>query len=287
MKKNTNVIIIGGQGIWALAQALTVIVLSHFESIELVGIYTLGLAFFSPLCLLGSLNLRTLLAIDTDKHINLNAAYQFRAIVIFISLILTAVFLFISSSDLERLKIAILLVAVRSSDQMSDVATGDFQRTNKHYMIALSYMMRGLASILPLSIVLMLNGSLLLAAALTLFTSVCVTVAFDIVPTIRNEKNKNNKSDIRNLINTLGKSLWSAPYPFMDNFHFNSLRYSIFLLASTSVLGVVSAAQTMYAPIQLIINLLSNTGFLQYTHNGYFTILIVFSFFYILYIYSI
>ena len=247
-----SVPIVGGQALWAVSQALIVFVIANQGRLELLGVFTLGLGIFTPLCLLGSFNLRTLLAIDSEETIDFRAALTLRILVSVVSLLITGLVIYPVAGDRKDLFLVVTLVAVRISDQLSDIAVGHFQRNGTMGRIGSSFAVRGCAVFIPFASVLLSGGGLSRAAACALGGSLAASCIFDLWPCLR-ETDKSASSTITNLVKGLGTTIRTSPFPALDSLHTNTLRFGVYLFMSTKTLGLVGVAQALYAPIQLII----------------------------------
>ena len=250
MRSTTFILI--GQAIWAIAQALIVVVVSRTGGLNLVGLLVLGLGIFSPACLLMGLNLRALIAIDNTGSIDIINAIRVRFLSITIALVFTgAVLWMIGDGVWDDWLVIILLVASRASDQSADIAIGYYQRTNRPFRIGLSFSLRGVASILPFAITIYLTGNLVTSAIVNLAAMVFVHLLIDIVPIWRSAQ-RSHIGGLRSFLGNLGMGLASAPFPLLDSLFVNSLRYAVAILLSKEILGLVGIAQTLYAPFQLM-----------------------------------
>lgn len=257
--KSTSLQILGGQALWALAQALVIFLLAKQSGgIELIGTFTLGLAIFTPLCLIGGLNLRNLIAIDEGNEIDIVAALILRAFVVVLALAVTIIALQITGNLKEQWLIIVMLLGTRAVDHVSDVAAGFYQNNNQLKRIGHSFFARGCANFLPLVIVWSLSGRLDLSVVASFLTTVVFVIFFDllVVKKIKKPQEEGRKLGIGALFKVLLPSFSASFFPFFDSLHTNSLRYAIFFLFSGSVLGLVGIAQTLFSPIQLLVSAL-------------------------------
>lgn len=248
--------VVGGQAIWALGQAAVVLLLASKSMISLVGLLTLGLSIFAPLCLVGGLNLRTLIAIDDSNSISIAIAVRLRVIFTLLALTITVALLHIISDNPKDLMVVVALLGTRVADQLSDIAVGGFQRSGRHELIARSFAVRGFACSIPFALVWIPTGNLLVAAMASCVAAMGATAIFDLRPqlTKRSAFPMDNVPNLVDFFKGLGKSIFTAPFPLLDSLHFNGFRYAIFMLASLEVLGLVGIAQMLYTPVQLVIS---------------------------------
>lgn len=250
----SSTIILGGQAIWAVAQALVVVALARFAGLETVGLFMLALAVFAPICLITGLNLRALLAVDEAKTIDIRIALRIRACSILTALMITGGIMALATEGFSQQWLAILLlVATRAGDQSADVAAGWYQRSNRHARIGGSFAARGAFSLVPFLIVLWLGGDLILAAALMLTSTLVAHALIDLRPMLSTAP-RHPAMTLRTFIQKMGSGIASAPYPLLDSIHANSLRYSVAGILDTTTLGLVGIAQTLFVPIQLMLS---------------------------------
>ncbi|MCO8017963.1 hypothetical protein NI456_03730 [Brevundimonas diminuta] len=250
----STAIILLGQAIWAVAQALMVLAVARAGGLELVGLLVLGLAIFTPACLGTGFNLRALIAIDDADAIDIRMALWWRAWSIIFALAGTALVLALVAGTIGRDWLAAtLLVASRASDQSADITTGWYQRANRHTRIGWSFGLRGLASILPIAGVVLFGGGIVLGATLTLITTLLVHIVADISPILKAAPLR-PRTPATTFLRRLGSGLKSAPYPLLDSLYASSIRYAAAALLGTQLVGLIGIAQTLYAPIQLLIS---------------------------------
>lgn len=245
---------VGGQAVWALAQAAVIVLLSARGEHALIGVYVVGLAVFAPLCLLGGLNLRTSIALGRNTDFaSAKEVLGLRLSVVALAIIFTSIVLVFAAPTNQVWGVALLLVALRAVDQISDVAIGFYQRDDRQDLIARSFFLRGAANILPFLTVMLIAKSFLLASAVTLVSTFVVAFWHDIDPILRKPSLEPSKTVKRSRLFAIVKgSALVAPYPVLDNLHVNSFRYAMFLGTSPEVMGLVGVAQTLFVPFQLV-----------------------------------
>lgn len=246
-----------GQAIWAGSQALITIALARNGFMELLGLYYLGLGVFAPACLLVGLNLRNLIAVDADRQISILPALLIRFMAASFAVLPTGAALFLFA-DTQNATVALILVAGRAADQIAELAVGFYQRENLHPKIGRSAMWRGMAAALPLVLVLYFSQSILIASLVsTLFTFVALWVVD--IRELRRRAAQDDRQTIRQTLALLSGTFQSAPYPLLDSLFSNLLRYSVALFLPAQTLGLIAVAQTLYAPLQLVISSLGYT----------------------------
>lgn len=246
---------VGGQAVWALSQAAVVITLSSGGLHGLIGVYVLGLAIFAPLCLMGSLNLRTSIALGRDTEFaSVREALLLRLGVVATALLITLIAIAFAAPTQDIWAVAALLVAVRAADQISDVMTGFYQKDGRQDLIGRSFLVRGLFSLVPFLLVVYLTGDYIAASALTLVSALAAAFCHDVLPSLWKGRSRTDRPRLRSRLGDMVKrSATVAPYPLLDNLHFNSFRYAMFLGTSPEYLGLVGVAQTLFVPFQLLV----------------------------------
>ena len=248
--------IVTGQAIWAVAQASIVLFLAHRGAFSVIGAYVLGLSILTPLCLLGGLNLRVLVALDGENAICARAAILLRAAITLLALAMTGGILLIVTPERSDAISALFLVATRIGDQLSDVANGYQQKNGNHDAIGRSFLIRGAALILPFLVIFAVNMSMpsldimLVLGLGCAITTLLASLIVDIWPLWRRSNALHSTwLDIGVL---LRNARHIAGYPLLDSLHMNSFRYAIFLTSSAEYLGLIGVAQTLYVPFQLL-----------------------------------
>jgi len=252
MPSSQTIQILAGQVVWAAAQVLVVLTLARQGSLELLGLYTLGLAIYSPACLILGLNMRVIVAIDSNDKLHFLPAMKIRATTALVSLLPTIAFVCLYGNA-EDSTVAVLLLLGRFADQGSDLAVGFHQKHGLHNKIGTSLIARGIACGAPFAYFSYLYDSVALGA---FASSVLTFVAFAIVDFHGAGKTDGayQKQSVREFIFLIKDKMQSAPYPFLDSIFLNSLRYAVAIFLSAQALGVLAVVQTLYSPIQLIVS---------------------------------
>lgn len=245
---------VGGQAVWAMAQAAIVVVLSSRGQQALIGVYVFGLAVFAPLCLVGSLNLRTSIALGRHAAFaSVRQALLLRAAVVVVALAVTLAVLAVAAHSLQYWICSALLIGIRAVDNISEVMIGFYQRDDRQALIARSFFLRGAANILPFLAVFLASGDHIAAIAVTLATTLGIVLWHDVLPALRGKEGSNQETaSWFGIWNVARRSAGVAPFPVLDNLHFNSFRFAMFLGTSPEFMGLVGVAQTLFVPFQLV-----------------------------------
>ncbi|ABA81569.1 hypothetical protein GQF56_21700 [Rhodobacter sphaeroides] len=242
-----------GQIVWAASQAAVLLATAHTSSYEIIGSFSVGLSIFAPLCLLTGLNLRVAMAVSDPPKISPSTALLLRSTTTLACFILAGAITYLVSASSETGRSAILLLALRSFDQISDVSVGYFQQRNQRSNVGRSFLVRGLGNLAPFLVAFELGFSLDGALVISLLSTVLVVAYFDILPVTRTSVRSVGHN--RNCIRSLIRSTWSisALHPVLDSLQANMLRYLCLMAASTHFMGVLALAQMMFVPFQLIV----------------------------------
>lgn|GEM_PF-1183218 len=249
-----------GQAVWAACQAGVIFFLSsRQDGIFLVGALTFALAIFSPLCLLGSLNTRNLVAIGRGKTTSLLRDVCIRAVVVLVAMLVATVVLFLTEKFNQFTFLTLLLLVLRGADQLSDVSAGYYQKHNNIMRLVFSYCGRGLIPLTVLVIAYGLSSSLAIGIGFSAVVVVIFVVWFDIYVPLRilpreakvEEKESLEKNGISNAVKL---------FPFLDSLHANSLRLAVGAIFSAEIVGIFGVIQTAFAPVQIFVSALAQSN---------------------------
>jgi O-antigen/teichoic acid export membrane protein len=174
-------------GIWALfgnifyafTQWLTLIAIIKFGSLEMAGQYGYALALTAPIFLLLNLQLRGILATDHTKQATVNDYFTIRVITSIIALLICVFTAFFLN---ETIRLIILLVACcKMVESYSELLYGVLQKNEKMKNIAISRILRGVGSVLILSILLSNTQELFVALFGVLVVWISVLVFYDFI----------------------------------------------------------------------------------------------------------
>ncbi|MER9546241.1 hypothetical protein NKI72_30070 [Mesorhizobium sp. M0437] len=253
MKK--TIINLMGQAVWAASQAICILVLSHHSMASTIGVYTLGLSIFAPLCLLFGLNLRVVMSFESVDSSVVNDALILRVAGVLFSYTVTALVIsFLTDLASSEKWVALALIAGRVGDQVSDLIIGIYQRENSQARIAISFAGRGIAGMVPFLGVIYLGGSFLEAAILSSTCVIATAVLLDVCMSMQfgpagHVLERTSFKRIRRLVLD---NLWVGMFPALDSLHTNCFRFGIFLTSSAQIMGFVGAAQTLFVPFQML-----------------------------------
>jgi len=163
-----------GKGIYAATQWGILIVLVKLGNPQVVGQYGYALAITAPAVALLNMDLRSLLASDIKDNFSFQEYLSTRMVTICFFLIVTLIIIIVSSFS-TKLSLVILCVAMaKAIENISDLLFGFFQKNEKMRIIATSEILKGIFSLIGVTIVYSLTKSLIISLC-------CVVVSRSVV----------------------------------------------------------------------------------------------------------
>lgn len=243
-----------GQAVWAACQAGLIFFLSgRQEGISLVGSLTFALAIFSPICLLGSLNTRNLVAIGRGSTDSLARDVCIRAVVVMVAMVAAVVVLSLTEKFNQFTFLTVLLLVLRGADQLSDVSAGYYQNNRNIKRLMYSYCGRGLISFATLVIAYGLSSSLEIGIGVAAVATLVFVVGFDVVVPVKKLRSE-SKFEKKEILENKKISHAVKLFPFVDSLHANSLRLAVGASFPAEIVGIFGVIQTAFAPVQLLIS---------------------------------
>lgn len=251
----TDGTILVGQGIWALGQIVILASFTKVGGVDQTAAYVLALSIFAPLSLLLGLNLRSIIAIDSDQEIDVNDALGYRVAASTICLLASMGLVFaLQEQTCYEVGVLTLIMAMRIVDASSEITFGLYQKEHRHHRIGVSLVSRGILTILPMAFCYFALLPLHLGALIAFVGNwisfiyidvLCAGLAFRIVGI-----------DAGRLIRAIRGKAWALTQPFFDSLFLNSFRYLTMAFAGPAALALLGIAQSLYAPIQLVVTTL-------------------------------
>lgn len=169
-----------GNLVYAVSQWGLVIAITQTGTPQMMGQFALGLAISAPVVLFLNLHLRAILATDARADFSFSEYFSLRASSSLLSILLIAVISALAGYPQGTITIILLITLSKVIESLSDLAYGLFQREETMQLISLSKILRGLLSLLALSAVLLLGGSLSLAVLALVFSWLLVFLFHDL-----------------------------------------------------------------------------------------------------------
>jgi O-antigen/teichoic acid export membrane protein len=173
-----------GNVLYAACQWGMLSVLAKLGSTSIVGQFTLGLAVAAPVFIFTNLQLRAVQATDVNVEHGFANYFTLRLLATLLGLVaIVALLPFAGTSSAVR--VVILLVSVsKCIECMSDVTAGLLQREEQLKRVAISLMMRGVASVLVFSLTFAYFRNLAISVAAMCGVWLAVLLLYD-VPNVR------------------------------------------------------------------------------------------------------
>lgn len=245
--------IVISQMAWAASQALIIFILANVDELKLAGLTILGLGIYAPLGLLLGFNLRNRVAVDVNEGFEKRSVLAFRLTMSAAALVVAGVCIFLYAETLSAAITALFIVATRLADQVSDAATGFYQRDDELWKIARSLWVRAIAQLVPFSLCLIVGLDVVVAAAVAGLLCIFSVLATDGNVLFKKGGRRRSATSWQGLIAVKGKGIGSIFFPFLDSVYANLLRYSAAVLLTAESVGRIGVAQTLYSPMAMFV----------------------------------
>ena len=171
---------LAGNVLYGVCQWGMLSVLAKLGNASIVGQFTLGLAISAPVFMFTNLQLRAVQATDVNVEHGFANYFTLRLLATLLGLtVIVAVLPFAGASSAVR--IVILMVAVsKCVECMSDVTAGLLQREEQLKRVAVSLMMRGIASVLIFALTFAYFRNLALSVAAMSVVWLAVLLSYDV-----------------------------------------------------------------------------------------------------------
>lgn len=145
----------------------------------MVGLYSLGLAFSTPIIMFTNLQLRQIQATDTSDEYIFNDYFALRIITGFIATVITIIVLVISNYDMYKSIIILLVLLNKIIDSYSDVIFGKLQQCERMDYIGKSRVIKGILTLIIMGVILNLTQNLILSLITINFTWLLIFWFYD------------------------------------------------------------------------------------------------------------
>lgn len=169
-----------GNVIYAACQWGQIIVLTKLVSPAMVGKFTFAFAITAPVMMLSNLQLRAIQSTDAKHEYQFNDYFGLRLLTTAIAIPVIAGLSFIPSYSMETAIIIFLIGIAKSFESISDVLYGCLQQREQMSRIALSMIIKGVGSLLVLSIVVYFTRSVVFGVAALCIVWVLVMLTYDL-----------------------------------------------------------------------------------------------------------
>lgn len=246
--------------LFSFSQLFIISILAKLGSVELVGMYSLGLAISAPVFLFFSMNLRVVLSTDLKEEMSFSNYLMFRLFTSSIAVILIILLLAILNVSTESKLIIILISLVKWVESLSDISYGKFFQMETMQYAAISKIMRSILTIVVFLIVFLLSENLILSITFQLTSWMIILLLYDFkklkkvfnVYLVKGGINKNKFKTLFLIAIPLGIS------GTLDSLNTNIPRYFISTFYSSSELGIYTGVTYIMIIGQVFISAMSN-----------------------------
>ncbi|MGW4462112.1 lipopolysaccharide biosynthesis protein [Micromonospora sp. NPDC004704] len=142
----------------SLAQWVVIVVLARYGNPAMVGQYALGLAVAAPVLLVASLALRTVQVTDARSRFGFDDYLRLRVLgMVAATVVIAVIAAFVGSGG--AVVVVVLVGVAKALDGVGDIYLGLFQRHGRMRSISLSMILNGVATVLAVTTLLLLTGS--------------------------------------------------------------------------------------------------------------------------------
>ena len=159
---------------WGILVAFT-----QLGSPEMIGTYALALGICTPVFTLCNVNLRSVQTVDTGREYDFSSYLSLRCLTVLLAVVVISGITRFSGYD-ESVVLIVLLVGIgKSSESLSDLFHGLFQRVQRMDYSATSMALNGVLSVFAVSLALSITHSLLAAVVALASAWLLLLVFFD------------------------------------------------------------------------------------------------------------
>lgn len=169
---------LAGEGVHALGQFATLVILARLGSAQVLGQYTLGLAIATPMILLTNLHLRPAYVIDHGRW-RYDQYLTLRMLTVPLALLLTIAVALLGGYGGRTVLMVAAVGGFRGWEALSDMLLGPAQKAEQMAAVGRSRALRGLLTATGLGLGLGLTGDALVGMALALALLGALTLVHD------------------------------------------------------------------------------------------------------------
>lgn len=199
-----------GNLVYRACQWGVMVALAKVGTLEMLGLFALGIAITAPITVFTNMNLRTVQATDARDEYSFREYLSLRLISLPVALLATAAFALLSGYDTTA-ALAILLIGVaKAIESVSDILFGLFQQRERLDRVSISLMLKGPITLLALTCGVALTQSILWGAAAMAGAYLLLLVAYDIPVAARLQRDRAADAPRRPLLPSVAKLAWLA-----------------------------------------------------------------------------
>lgn len=169
-----------GNVVYAACQWLMLMIMAKFGNANMVGQFSLGLAITAPVFMFTNLQLQGILATDRSNTYSFSCYLGLRICTIIIALVTISLIVIMGDYPIKT-RLVILLVGIsKAAESISEVIYGLLQKNERMDRISISLMIKGIFSVVLLSILLLTTDSIVISVLGFAISSLLVLLIFDI-----------------------------------------------------------------------------------------------------------
>ncbi|MFF2156613.1 lipopolysaccharide biosynthesis protein [Paenibacillus chitinolyticus] len=177
-----------GNVVYALCQWGMLSVMAKLGNAQMVGQFALGLAITAPFYMFSNLQLRGILASDSQNQNSFNEYVGLRILASFIAFLLIVLTVFIAGYPLQTAIVIILIGIAKGAESVSDIIFGLLQKNERMDRVAISLMYKGIASLLLLGVLVWVTENIIFGVAGYALAFVGILAVYDLYSSRRYEK---------------------------------------------------------------------------------------------------
>jgi O-antigen/teichoic acid export membrane protein len=256
LRRNVSYMLVGNM-VYALSQWGIIMALAKLGSARMVGEFTFGLAVTAPLIFIFDLQLRSVIATDTKNEFSFRQYLTLKGVSSFLVILVLVGIVLLGDFDGQAALVIFLIGVAKLIESIIELHYGLFQKHERMELIAKSLIIRGILSLLAISILIITTNSLVFAvtgfalAWLMIFIFIERPKAKKLVST-----DEQSQQSIKKLFLT---SLPLGIVIMMISLYTNIPRYVIEHTISTEAVGYFSALFYIVTAGNLVINAIGQT----------------------------
>jgi len=260
-----------GMGAWAGSQLLLMVAIASALSLDVVGVFSLGLTVFSLLMVALGLNMRLAIAVDREDRIAVLPALAIRfvtALGVFAAALAT---MSVYAPSSAAFLFGAVLLSGRISDQLVDIFYGFQQQQGRSLMVSASFFLRGMMTCL-LSVGLFLWRSPPQAFVLAGTVTYClVSILFEIALFRGRWRPVAGGRFLSSVTEVLQDERIRSvsTFPMFDALHFSSFRLAVAPVLDPRSFGLFALAMNVFSAVQVAITALGLTALARLKSGAY------------------
>lgn len=169
-----------GNLVYSLSQWGMLVIIARLGNPTLVGQYSFGLAVTAPVILFLNFQLRNYQATDTSSQYEFHHYFKLRLITMFIAYLVIMFIALLDYHNLDLLLVILFLGLAKVIESISDIYFGLFQKHEQMKYISRSMIIKGIMSLIVLSITLVLTDSIVLGSLSIAITWLIILIFYDL-----------------------------------------------------------------------------------------------------------